>query len=101
MDLKTFKQIVDDYLKLHQLNLSISGVALVQGLTSSYWSASLIHSPGTIPPPSIKNIPYIFEFFKEHPLGREGFELSHINSIKFIMNPDLSASRWQIQWLYK
>lgn len=99
MDLQTFNKLAENWIKQFP-NVKLSGVAEVEDQSKIQWSMSIaVVEEGIFPQPDVCNIEKARQLCQKHLL--KDFALSHTYVIDFIMQPNLTAKRWQVQWLFR
>lgn len=100
MDLRKFKNLVEKWV-LHQ-NVKLSGVAVLHDGNQEIWSASLIYDgSGSWPEPKVENIEQARYLCSDGNTVTSEFAFYNLTMVEFIMQPDASAKRWQVQWLFR
>lgn len=101
MDLKEFKNRIQQLIDSTKLNVDVSGVAKVTDLTRTYWSASLAVKAGGGPIPSVSRNHYLQARAEFQRLPLSDFVFAKLAAVDFLMGPDLQSSRWQVMYLFR
>lgn len=100
MDLVKFEEVIRKMISENELNLSVSGVALVSNLKEQYWSASLIvDREGKVPPARKENWELARSIFQDCAI--RPFYLEKVFEVKFRMADGTLGYRWQVQYLFR
>lgn len=100
MDLNKFKKSVEDWRQQNNLNLALSGVARLGTEIGIIWSASFsVTGEGFFPYPQPSERDNMERLLQQLP-SMESFSLCTVDSVEFVMCPDLQSTRWQVKWKY-
>lgn len=101
MDLDKFSILIKDWICKNAFNVQLSGVAEISNGANVLWSASLaVIGQGQFPSVEPVKIQEVRTLVQKFSLSCD-FVLSKVQSVKFVMGPDLRSRRWQIMWLFR
>lgn len=97
MDLKQFNALALKWCQQFD-NVKLSGVAKIGDQNELLWSMSIaVLGESQLPPVDRNNLSTMKSIVEQRPI--DSLVLFKIQSVQFIMGPEMSSNQWQIQFL--